>query len=147
MNTSELILPSHLTRRAVIYVRQSTPQQVTSNQESLRLQYALTQRANGLGWPDAVVDVVDSDLGHSGATTEGRLGFQELVSRVALGQIGTLLAYDATRLARNCAHWYQLLDLRGHAHCLIRRAPAEETNGESPASYDNHLTPATQTLS
>ncbi len=135
MNTSELIQPGHLTRRAAIYVRQSTPQQVISNQESLRLQYALTQRANGLGWPDSAIDVVDTDLGHSGATTEGRLGFQELVSRVALGQIGILLAYDATRLARNCAHWYQLLDLCGHASCLI----ADRDGVYDPSSINGRL--------
>jgi DNA invertase Pin-like site-specific DNA recombinase len=119
MNTSELILPSHLARRAGIYVRQSTTQQITNNQESLKLQYALRQRAIDLGWPEASIDVIDSDLGRSGATTEGRIGFQELVARVALGQIGILIAYDATRLARNCSHWYQLLDLCGRANCLI----------------------------
>lgn len=135
MNTSELILPSHLSRRAVIYIRQSTPQQVTTNQESLRLQYALTQRANDLGWPDADVDIVDADLGHSGATTEGRLGFQELVAQVALGQIGILIAYDATRLARNCAHWYQLLDLCGRDNCLI----ADRDGVYDPSSVNGRL--------
>ncbi len=60
MNTSELILPSHLTRRAVIYIRQSTTRQVTMNKESLRLQYALTQRANDLGWPDACWTCADA---------------------------------------------------------------------------------------
>lgn len=119
MNTSELIRPSHLTRRAGIYVRQSTAQQVVNNQESLKLQYALTQRAVDLGWPETSIDVVDADLGRSGATTEGRVGFQELVAQVALGQVGILIAYDATRLARNCSHWYQLLDLCGRANCLI----------------------------
>jgi len=119
MNTSELILPSHLTRRAGIYIRQSTTQQITNNQESLKLQYALKQRAVDLGWPEESIDVIDADLGRSGATTEGRIGFQELVAQVALGQIGILIAYDATRLARNCSHWYQLLDLCGRANCLI----------------------------
>jgi DNA invertase Pin-like site-specific DNA recombinase len=135
MNTSELILPNHLTRRAVVYIRQSTTQQVATNQESLRLQYALTQRANELGWPDARVDVVDADLGRSGATTEGRLGFQELVAQVALGQIGILIAYDATRLARNCAHWYQLLDLCGRDNCLI----ADRDGVYDPSSVNGRL--------
>lgn len=135
MNTSELVLPSHLSRRAAIYVRQSTPQQVLTNQESLRLQYALTQRAHNLGWPDASVDVIDTDLGRSGATTEGRVGFQELVSQVALGQIGILIAYDATRLARNCSHWYQLLDLCGRASCLI----ADRDGVYDPASVNGRL--------
>ena len=135
MNTSELILPSHLTRRAAVYIRQSTTQQVTTNQESLRLQYALTQRAQELGWPESLVDVVDADLGRSGATTEGRVGFQELVAQVALGQIGILIAYDATRLARNCSHWYQLLDLCGRANCLI----ADREGVYDPSSVNGRL--------
>ena len=135
MNTSELILPSHLTRRAAIYIRQSTAQQVMANQESLRLQYALTQRANELGWPESGIDIVDADLGRSGATTEGRLGFQELVAQVALGQIGILIAYDATRLARNCSHWYQLLDLCGRDSCLI----ADRDGVYDPSSVNGRL--------
>lgn len=135
MNTSELILPIHLIRRAGIYVRQSTTQQVTNNQESLKLQYALTQRAVELGWPEASIDVVDSDLGRSGATTEGRIGFQELVAQVALGQIGILIAYDATRLARNCSHWYQLLDLCGRTNCLI----ADRDGVYDPSSVNGRL--------
>lgn len=135
MSTSELILPSHLTRRAVIYIRQSTPQQVTTNQESLKLQYALMQRANELGWPEASIDIVDTDLGRSGASTEWRLGFQELVSQVALGQVGILIAYDATRLARNCSHWYQLLDLCGRNNCLI----ADRDGVYDPSSVNGRL--------
>ena len=135
MNTSELILPSHLARRAAVYIRQSTAQQVTTNQESLRLQYALTHRAQELGWPESLVDVVDADLGRSGATTEGRTGFQELVAQVALGQIGILIAYDATRLARNCSHWYQLLDLCGRANCLI----ADRDGVYDPSSVNGRL--------
>ncbi len=135
MNTSELILPSHLARRAAVYIRQSTAQQVTTNQESLGLQYALTHRAQQLGWPESLVDVVDADLGRSGATTEGRVGFQELVAQVALGQIGILIAYDATRLARNCSHWYQLLDLCGRANCLI----ADRDSVYDPSSVNGRL--------
>jgi len=135
MNTSELILPTHLTRRAVIYIRQSTAQQITYNQESLKLQYALKQRAIELGWPEPSIDVVDVDLGRSGATTDGRLGFQELVAEVALGQIGILIAYDATRLARNCSHWYQLLDLCGRASCLI----ADRDGVYDPSSVNGRL--------
>ena len=135
MNTSELILPAHLTRRAVIYIRQSTTQQITHNQESLELQYALRQRAIELGWPEPSIDVVDVDLGRSGATTEGRVGFQELVAEVALGQIGILIAYDATRLARNCSHWYQLLDLCGRASCLI----ADRDGVYDPSSVNGRL--------
>ena len=82
---SELVKPHHLGRRAVIYVRQSTPHQVLTNQESLRLQYALRQRAGELGWREADIDVIDADLGLSGAAAAHRRGFKELVARVTLG--------------------------------------------------------------
>jgi hypothetical protein len=77
---SELVKPTHLTRKAVVYIRQSTPHQVVSNQESLRLQYALRQRARELGWHEADIDVIDADLGLSGASAAGRSGFKELVA-------------------------------------------------------------------
>ena len=64
---SELVKPDHLDRKAVVYVRQSTPHQVITNQESLKLQYALSQRARDLGWREVDIDVIDSDLGQSGA--------------------------------------------------------------------------------
>ncbi len=119
MSTSELITPAHLSRQALIYVRQSTPQQVLTNTESQRLQYALRQRAIECGWPASAVEVIDTDLGQSGRSTVGRTGFADLVARVNLGQVGIIFAYDATRLSRNCADWYQLLDLCGFRNCLI----------------------------
>src|ERR687885_966794 len=116
---SELVKPHHLGRRAAIYVRQSTPHQVLTNQESLRLQYALRCRARELGWREADVDVIDADLGVSGAEGIHRAGFKELVARVALGEIGLVLSSEVTRLARNCSDWYPLLDVCGHRSCLI----------------------------
>src|ERR1700722_20256364 len=101
MYASECITPFHLGRQALIYVRQSSPQQTLTNQESLRLQYALRQRAQELGWMPAAIDVIDTDLGRTGSTTEGRQGFKDLVARVTLGQVGIIFAYDVTRLARN----------------------------------------------
>ncbi len=83
------------------------------------MQYALRERAVALGWHAHDVDVVDTDLGRSGATTEGRSGVQDLVARIALSEVGILLAFDATRLAHNCSHWYQLLELCGKTDCLI----------------------------
>jgi DNA invertase Pin-like site-specific DNA recombinase len=117
--TSELVTARHLGRKAVIYVRQSTPQQVLGNQESLRSQYALRQRARDLGWQDADVEVIDTDLGHSGATAAQRAGFKDLIARVTLGEVGIVLSYEMTRLARNCSDWYPLLDLCGYRRCLI----------------------------
>jgi len=119
MNTSDLIQPRHLARRAVIYVRQSSPHQVLCNQESQHLQYALTKRAVELGWQERDILVIDTDLGITATIAECREGFQQLVADVALGEIGILIAYEAQRLARNCTHWYQLLDLCGRTDCLI----------------------------
>jgi DNA invertase Pin-like site-specific DNA recombinase len=117
--TSDLVTSRHLCRKAVIYVRQSTPHQVVSNQESLRLQYALRQRAGDLGWDAANIDVVDIDLGLSGATITHREGFKDVLARVTLGEVGIILSYEVTRLARNCSDWYPLLDLCGYRQCLI----------------------------
>jgi DNA invertase Pin-like site-specific DNA recombinase len=119
MNISDLIQPQHLTRRAVVYVRQSTPNQVLNNQESQQLQYALTGRASEFGWQEHDIQVVDTDLGVSGKIVENRAGFQQLASDIALGKVGILIAGEAQRLARNCTQWYQLLDLCGHVDCLI----------------------------
>lgn len=116
---SELVTPSHLARKAVVYIRQSTPHQVVSNQESLRLQYALRQRARELGWHEADITVIDADLGLSGAATTLRSGFKELVGRVGLGEVGLILSIDVTRLARNCSDWYPLLDICGLRGSLI----------------------------
>jgi DNA invertase Pin-like site-specific DNA recombinase len=116
---SELVTSNHRQRHAVIYVRQSTPHQVVSNQESLRLQYALQARARELGWHEADIDVIDSDLGVSGAAGAHRQGFKDLVARVALGEVGLILSIEVTRLARNCSDWYPLLDVCAHRDCLI----------------------------
>jgi DNA invertase Pin-like site-specific DNA recombinase len=116
---SELVKSAHLARKAVVYIRQSTPHQIVSNQESLRLQYALRQRARELGWHEVDIDVIDADLGLSGASAAQRSGFKELVGRVGLSEIGLILSIDVTRLARNCSDWYPLLDICGLRGCLI----------------------------
>ena len=119
MNTSELVTAQHLTREAIVYIRQSTPHQAISNQESLELQYALKQRALDLGWGAGSIRVIDADLGLTGASAEKREGFKEILTKVALGQIGIILSYDVTRLSRNCSDWYPLLDICGYRQCLI----------------------------
>ena len=116
---SDLVKAQHLCRKAVIYIRQSSPHQVMSNQESLRLQYALCQRASALGWEAINIEVVDIDLGLSGATVTHREGFKDVIARVTLGEVGIILSYEVTRLARNCSDWYPLLDLCGYRQCLI----------------------------
>ncbi len=119
MLTSELVQPHHLSRQAVIYIRQSSPNQVLTHQESLRLQHALRQRAEQLGWSPATIQVIDADLGQTARTIVGRSGFQELVTRVSTDQVGIILSYEVTRLARNCTDWYPLLDVCGFRRCLI----------------------------
>src|SRR5215207_7319184 len=116
---SDLVTSRHLSRKAVIYIRQSSPHQVLSNQESLRLQYALRRRALDLGWHEAAVEVIDADLGLSGAAAEHRAGFKDLIARVTLGEVGLIISSEVTRLARNCSDWYPLLDLCGYRDCLI----------------------------
>jgi DNA invertase Pin-like site-specific DNA recombinase len=116
---SEHVTARHLSRKAVIYIRQSTPNQVLSNQESTRLQYALRQRALELGWHDHDIEVIDADLGLSAQTTSHRQGMMDLIGRVTLGEIGLILSWEVTRLSRNCSDWYPLLDLCGYRQCLI----------------------------
>lgn len=119
MTTADTIQPIHRQRLAVVYVRQSSPNQALMNQESLKLQYDLEHRAHAAGWDSGQVRVIDTDLGRTGRTAEGRPGFQELVMLVNQEQVGIIFAYDVTRLARNCTDWYQLLDLCGFRSCLV----------------------------
>src|SRR3954447_10137402 len=116
------VTPSQLRRSAVVYVRQSTLAQVERNRESTARQYDLVARAERLGWPRSAVRVIDDDLGVSGSSTTGRSGFAELAAQVGLGQVGIVLALEVSRLARNNADWYRLLDLAGMTDTLIADA-------------------------
>ncbi|MEV2226925.1 recombinase family protein [Nocardia vinacea] len=116
------VTASHLRRVAVVYVRQSTLAQISRNRESTTRQYDLAARAAALGWPAAAVRVIDEDLGVSGASAAGRSGFAELAAQVGLGQVGIVLALEVSRLARNNADWYRLLDLAGMTDTLIADA-------------------------
>jgi Resolvase, N terminal domain len=103
--------PHHLSRKAVIYIRQSTGHQVLTNTESQQLQHAMREHARQLGWSDERIEVVETDLGRSAQSTERRDGYKALLADVALGQVGIVLSYESTRLSRNCTDWYPLLDL------------------------------------
>lgn len=118
-STAMKIEPAHLERRAVVYLRQSTLKQLHQNQESTRRQYGLRDRATELGWIAERVDLIDSDLGRSGATTDGRTGFKDLAQRIADGKVGIVLALEVSRLARSSADWHRLVDLCGLADVLI----------------------------
>ena len=119
MSISELITPFHLGRQALIYIRQSSPHQVLTNQESRRLQFALKQRALECGWAPDAIEIIDTDRSRTARTIQGRHGFQELVTRITLDQVGIIFSYDVTRMARNCTDWYQVLDLCGYRRCLV----------------------------
>ena len=122
---SEKITASHLSRAAVIYVRQSTLIQVERNTESTARQYDLVHRARQLGWPREAIRVIDGDLGVSGSVTGQRDGFEGMVAEVALGQVGIILALEVSRLARDNAAWYRMLGApRGAVYsCGDGRAP------------------------
>jgi DNA invertase Pin-like site-specific DNA recombinase len=107
----EKITRQHQERLAIIYIRQSTPQQVERNQESTKLQYALADRAFQFGWARETIVTIDDDLGRSGSSIEGRLGFQRLVAEVGLGHVGLVLGIEMSRLARSCRDWHQLLEI------------------------------------
>src|SRR3954462_7665270 len=103
---TDLVLPGrvqarHLDRLAIVYVRQSTLQQLEQHRESTALQYGLAERAYSLGWPRPRVSVIDDDLGRSVASAEGRPGFQRLVAEGGLGHVGLVLGFEVSRLARS----------------------------------------------
>ena len=118
----EKIHRQHRERSAIVYIRQSTVQQVERHQESTRLQYALVERAFQFGWARETIIVIDDDLGRSGATIEGRLGFQRLVAEVGLGNVGLVLGMEMSRLARSCRDWHQLLEICALFDTLIADA-------------------------
>src|SRR4051794_18298574 len=130
MNERGKITEAHRRRRAVVYVRQSTLTQVERNVESTARQYALRERAVELGWSAESVVVVDEDLGRSGASSDGRFGFKELVADVGLGHVGLILALETSRLARSSADWHQLLGLCALTATLIADADGVYSPGE-----------------
>jgi DNA invertase Pin-like site-specific DNA recombinase/uncharacterized protein YndB with AHSA1/START domain len=119
MSDSGKVKLSHTRRTAFVYIRQSSPQQVENNRESTARQYALVERACELGWPREQVTVVDEDLGLSGSGSVERTGFARMTAEVALGHVGIVLGLEVSRLARNNADWYRLLDLCGMTDTLI----------------------------
>jgi DNA invertase Pin-like site-specific DNA recombinase len=119
MSDTSKVTPSHTHRAAVIYVRQSSAAQVEHNRESTDRQYALVHRAVDLGWHREQVTIIDEDLGLSGSGIAKRAGFARLAADVALAKVGIVLGLEVSRLARNNADWYHLLDLCGMTDTLI----------------------------
>ncbi len=114
---NDKISAEHLTRKAIVYVRQSTPSQVRQHTESTRLQYALEQKARDLGFKR--VEVIDDDLGRTGSGVVDRRGFNDMVGAVCTGEVGAVLCIEDARLARNGREWHQLIDLCGLTGTLL----------------------------
>jgi DNA invertase Pin-like site-specific DNA recombinase len=135
MQTGNKISLRHLERIAVVYVRQSSPKQVQRNEGSQINQRALVERAVGLGWHTERIRLMDADLGQSAAQADGRADFAALTAEVALGQIGIIFGWEVSRLARNNADWYRLLDLAALFGTLI----ADVEGIYDPRLYNDRL--------
>jgi len=135
MNLDEKIKQTHLQRSAFVYIRQSTASQVERNRESTQRQYKLVDRAVGLGWAKAQVKIVDEDLAQSGSTSTDRTGFTRMTTEVALGHVGLILSIEVSRVARNNADWYRLLDLCGVTDTLI----GDEDGTYHPGLFNDRL--------
>jgi len=133
--THSKVQARHLKRNAYLYVRQSTLRQVFENTESTKRQYDLRQRAIALGWRLDQVVVIDSDLGHSGASAVDREGFQRLVTEVSLGRAGIVMGLEVSRLARNSSDWHRLLEICALADTLI----LDEDGIYDPAHFNDRL--------
>ena len=132
---SAKIQPHHQDRLAVVYVRQSTPQQVLEHRESTALQYNLRRRAMEWGWPRDRVLVIDEDQGQSGSTAAGRIGFQRLLAEVSLDHVGLILGIEMSRLARSNKDWHQLLEL-----CAVFTTVLADQDGVyDPREYNDRL--------
>lgn len=126
---------SHLARKAIVYVRQSTVQQVQNHRESTARQYALDRRAIQLGWPEDAVVIVDEDQGQSGQSAAGRSGFAYLLSEVALNRVGIVLGLETSRLARSNKDWHQLLELCAIFQTLL----ADQDGVYDPTQFNDRL--------
>jgi DNA invertase Pin-like site-specific DNA recombinase len=132
MSSPSKVEPRHTRLRAVIYIRQSTPQQVLNNREGTRRQYQLVERAQQMGWPDANIRVIDDDLGLSGAGSQQRLGFQRLVAAIGLGEVGIVLVTEISRLSRLNSDWHRVIEL-----CAVFRTLIADEDGVYDAQNAN----------
>jgi len=126
---------SHLSRKAYLYIRQSTIHQVLHNTESTDRQYGLRRRALALGWQDEDIITIDCDTGQSGASAADREGFQQLVTEVGLGRAGIVLGLEVSRLARNSSDWHRLLEICAFSGTLI----LDEDGLYDPAHFNDRL--------
>ena len=119
LGSASKIRDRHLDRLAIVYVRQSSPQQVLENRESRERQYALAQLAQRLGWPAERVVIIDEDQARSGKSADNRSGYQRLMTEVTLSHVGIVLGLELSRLSRSNAEWHRLIDVCGIFHTLL----------------------------
>lgn len=115
----EKVLQQHRQKPAFVYVRQSSMAQVRHHQESTERQYALKDKALQLGWTESAIRILDRDLGLSAAQMAGRDDFKVLIAEISMGNVGAVLALEASRLARSNADWHRLLQLCSLTNTLI----------------------------
>jgi DNA invertase Pin-like site-specific DNA recombinase len=129
------IAREHLSRDAIVYIRQSRPHQVRDNRESGERQYNLVERATALGWPAASITTIDEDQGRTATAAEHRHGFKKLLAEISAGQVGIVLALEASRLARSSADWHRLIEICGITRTLL----ADETAVYDPRDPNDRL--------
>jgi DNA invertase Pin-like site-specific DNA recombinase len=129
------ISEQHRNKTAYVYVRQSTLAQVRHHQESTERQYALREKALELGWGEPTVQILDRDLGKSGAQIAGREDFKTLVAEVSMGQVGAVFALEVSRLARSNLDWHRLLELCALTDTLV----IDEDGCYNPADFNDGL--------
>ena len=124
-----------LQKTAYVYVRQSSMGQVRHHRESTERQYALKDKAHQMGWTENLIEVLDGDLGRSGASTVDRTDFKAVVADVSLGKVGAVFALEASRLARSNADWHRLIEICGIMGTLI----VDEDGCYDPSDFNDGL--------
>lgn len=132
---STTVTEQHRAKPAYIYVRQSTMGQVRFHQESTERQYGLRDKAQTLGWPPTAIQILDKDLGVSGAQMSGREDFKRLIADVSMGQVGAVFALEASRLARSNLDWHRLIELCALTATLV----IDEDGTYDPADFNDGL--------
>jgi DNA invertase Pin-like site-specific DNA recombinase len=134
-NRHPKIRADHLRRQAVVYIRQSSMQQVRGNRESTTRQYALTEQAKNMGWSAKSVQTIDEDQGRSGSGSEHRHGFKKLLAEIGAGQVGIVFALEASRLARSSVDWHRLVEI-----CVVTQTLlADESSVYDPRDPNDRL--------
>jgi DNA invertase Pin-like site-specific DNA recombinase len=125
----------HLKRKAVLYIRQSTMRQVYENNESTLRQYALKEKLLSFGWPSESIQIIDCDLGHSGASISGREGFRQMIADVGSGLVGAVACIECSRLSRSSNDWGRLMEI-----CALTGAILIDVDGiYDPNNFNDRL--------